>query len=282
MRTPRDLLRGAAALIYWAVCNGINGQLVHAEPLTAAGLPLPPARMIAAVAGSADVRWYMASGYLASEDIRVVLAEVNTSIEDFDKVLDFGCGVGRVIRYWRGTGPSIHGTDYNSTLIDWDRENLPFTFGINQLDPPLEYRDGQFDFVYALSVFTHLDEKRQFAWRDELTRVLRTGGYLLLTTHGTRFLRSLGSAEEREAFAVGKFAHAGDDVGSNSFAAFHPESYVRSMFATAQLSVAGFFPWGATGQGGQDIWLFRKEPCPADTNRRAVRRLRWPGKLPRG
>ncbi len=262
MLNPRRALRHAAAVVYWTISNGINSRLVHAGPVSAPGLPLPPARMIAAVAGVADVRWYMSSGHLAREDIRAVLTSVERSIEDFDRVLDFGCGVGRVIRYWNGAGPRIYGTDYNSTLIEWNREHLPFTFATNALDPPLEYRDAEFDFVYALSVFTHLDEQRQFAWRDELTRILRPGGYLFITTHGTRFLGRLPSAEQREAFAAGRFVHLGDDVGANTFAAFHPESYVRSTLATANLEVAGFFPWGAAGQGGQDIWLFRKPPCP--------------------
>jgi SAM-dependent methyltransferase len=234
--------------------------------------------MIAAVGGVPDVRWYMASGYLASKDIRAALTAVGTKIDDFDKVLDFGCGSGRVIRYWRGTGPGIFGTDYNSVLVNWNRDHLPFTFGINKLDPPLDYGDAAFDFVYALSVFTHFDERRQIAWRDELTRVPRPGGYLLITTHGTRFLGALTSTEKRKAFVAGDFVDTGGDVGSNTFAAFHPEPYVRSTFATACLPVAGFFPWGAAGQGGQDIWLFRKESGPPDATRRVGRRLRWPGR----
>jgi SAM-dependent methyltransferase len=278
MLDPRGVLRRPFAFFYWKVNSAVNGRFAHAEPVTAAGLPLPPPRMITAVAGSPDVRWYMASGYLSSRDIRAVLTTIGTSIEDFDRVLDFGCGSGRVIRHWRGTGPGIFGTDYNSVLINWSRDHLPFTFGVNNLDPPLGYRDGAFDFVYALSVFTHLDERRQFAWRDELTRVLRPGGYLLITTHGTRFLGTLTSKEKREAFAAGEFVHTGDDVGSNTFSAFHPEPYVRSTLATANLSVAGFFPWAAAGTGGQDIWLFRKEPCPPDVNPRAGRRSRWPGR----
>jgi SAM-dependent methyltransferase len=280
MLNPRGVLRRVFAFLYWKVNSAVNARFAQSEPLTAAGLPLPPPRMITAVAGVPDVRWYMASGYLASQDIRAALTAVGASIEDFDKILDFGCGSGRVIRYWRGTGPGVCGTDYNSVLINWNREHLPFTFGINDLDPPLAYRDGAFDFVYALSVFTHFDEQRQFAWRDELARVLRPGGYLLLTTHGTRFLGKLTSKEKREAFAAGRFVHTGDDVGSNTFAAFHPEPYVRTTLATANLSVAGFFPWGSAGQGGQDIWLFRKEPCPPDASRPAGRRLRWPGRAP--
>jgi ubiquinone/menaquinone biosynthesis C-methylase UbiE len=52
--------------------------------------------------------------------------------------------------------------------------------------PPLEYEDSKFDFVYALSVFTHLDETLQFQWLLELRRVLRPEGILILTVYNEK------------------------------------------------------------------------------------------------
>ena len=54
------------------------------------------------------------------------------------RVLDFGCGVGRVTRYWSGyAGLEIHGCDYSPVGLDWARANLPFGhFTINPLAGP--------------------------------------------------------------------------------------------------------------------------------------------------
>ena len=272
--------RHAADRSYWALSNSINrslywigakgarrfyrindvqrsGPMTQTFALTGAGLPLPPAKLMYLVTARWDVRWYVIGGFNAFEDIRAALDAVGTSIDQLQKVLDFGCGCGRAIRYWHGRGTEVHGTDYNRELIDWDREHLPFEFEVNGLDPPLSYESAQFDFIYALSVFTHLDERRQLAWRDELTRVLRPGGHLLITTHGSRWLPHLGPAEQEE-FLAGGFIQRGEPVGSNLFAALHPEAYVRSKFATLELEVAGYFPWSALGQGGQDMWVFKK------------------------
>jgi ubiquinone/menaquinone biosynthesis C-methylase UbiE len=61
-------------------------------------------------------------------------------------------------------------------------------FEVNGLAPPLAYEANHFDFIYALSVFTHLPESLQTAWMSELARVLKPGGYLLMTTHRECYL----------------------------------------------------------------------------------------------
>jgi SAM-dependent methyltransferase len=80
------------------------------------------------------------------------------------------------------SGLRLAGTDANPKPIEWDRENLPnIEFYYNQLTPPLAFRDGSFDLIYALSVFTHIPLELQQNWLDELRRILVPGGYLLCT-----------------------------------------------------------------------------------------------------
>jgi predicted SAM-dependent methyltransferase len=71
------------------------------------------------------------------------------------------------------------------------------------LAPPTKYPAGKFDFIYALSVFTHLPELDQLAWMDEFHRILRPGGYLLLSLHGAYYL-SILNERERQRFLTGK------------------------------------------------------------------------------
>jgi hypothetical protein len=49
--------------------------------------------------------------------------------------------------------------------------------------PPAPYEDGYFDFVYGISVFTHLDEDAQFKWLAELARITRRDGIVAVTVH---------------------------------------------------------------------------------------------------
>ena len=55
----------------------------------------------------------------------------------------------------------------------------------------VDYPDATFDLIYAFSVFTHLAPAGQTFWIAELTRVLKPGGCLFLTTHGEHYLPQL-------------------------------------------------------------------------------------------
>ena len=114
-------------------------------------------------------------------------------------VLEFGCGSARVLRHFRYIeGLWLTGTDANPMPIEWDRQNLSgIEFNHNGLQPPLSYKDGSFDLIYALSVFTHIPLAWQGAWLDELRRVLRPGGYLLCTFHGENFVNWMLNNEDR-------------------------------------------------------------------------------------
>ena len=118
-----------------------------------AQLPIPPGKLIYLVAGHRDVREFLRSGRATNEAIRRLLNKHGLKIEQFDSVLDFGCGVGRVMRHWHKTqGPTWHGTDYNPELINWCRNNLKFAeFRINELGGQLPYDAESFDFIYVFS-----------------------------------------------------------------------------------------------------------------------------------
>ena len=64
-------------------------------------------------------------------------------------MLDFGCGCGRVMRWWKDLESTrLHGTDYNPYLVAWCRQNLPFAeFSVNGLEAGLDLPDGHFDLV---------------------------------------------------------------------------------------------------------------------------------------
>jgi SAM-dependent methyltransferase len=218
---------------------------------------MPPRRLMVRVAGTADAGWFLRSGRAGFDAIaaHVPLAEVGA-------VLDFGCGCGRVTRYWADFAGSVAGSDLDPAAVEWCRRNLPFgRFEVNGLEPPLAFEDGSFDLAYALSVFTHLPAALQIAWRDELLRILRPGGYLLVTTHGRSYLPRLEPAE-RERFARGELVvRWGDLPGTNLCSAYHPERYLRETFADG-LELVELVPEGALGNPTQDLLVLRAPAAP--------------------
>ena len=215
------------------------------------GLPVPPADLIVRVAGTADADWFLEGGRLGYETVRVHVPGEHAS------VLDFGCGCGRVTRYWLGSGAHVAGSDLNVEAVEWCRRNLPFArFEENGLAPPLAFDDGAFDLVYGLSVFTHLPEELQVAWLHELSRVLRPDGRLLLTTHGKRYRERLDGAE-RARFDAGEIVVRWQEVaGSNLCAAFHPPGALARL--ADRFEEIAFVPEGAEGNPHQDVSVFRR------------------------
>jgi SAM-dependent methyltransferase len=218
------------------------------------GPPLPPRRLMVRVAGTGDADWFLRSGRAGYDAIAA-----HAPLGDLESVLDFGCGCGRVTRWWSDFPGRVSGSDVSRPAVDWCRANLPFArFEQNALAPPLVFEDESFDLVYALSVFTHLTAELQLAWRDEVRRVLRPGGLLLLTTHGRSYVPRL-SADERAGFERGELVvRWGDVAGTNLCSAYHPEAYLRDSFA-AGFAFLELEAEGARGNPTQDLVLLRKE-----------------------
>lgn len=222
------------------------------------GLPIPPARLAYLVAGTYDLTYFMRLGRAGAACIDDTLARNGIALRNLTAILDFGCGCGRVLRHFVGRkGLRVYGTDYNPLPIAWCRANLaPAQFGVNKLAPPLDYPSATFDLIYALSVFTHLDEPLQRAWLDELRRICKPGGHLLITMHGRSYLPGLAD-EERADFAADKLVVRRKTLeGKNICTTFCSEQYVRSKLARPG-EVVDFVPEGAKGNPTQDLYLLR-------------------------
>jgi SAM-dependent methyltransferase len=237
----------------WGASSARPAQAKNAEG------PLPPPALMVLVAGTPSAEWFVGFGQAMYRAMLNLLQRQGVSVENLTAVLEFGCGCGRVLRYWRyARGPVIYGTDYNPRLIAWCRRNLPFVrTGLNQLEPPLSYPSESFDFVYAISVFTHLAEATQSTWMRELSRVLAPGGYLLMTTQGESFRGKL-SQPELAAFDAGQLVVRYEETsGTNLCSAYHPPAYMRDRLADGY-TLCEHLPAGQLEAIFQDIYLLRR------------------------
>jgi SAM-dependent methyltransferase len=149
------------------------------------------------------------SGYVGGGDFRATGEEFLTHFHQLaglnpgDRVLEIGCGIGRMARVLAGVlrpPGSYDGFDAVASGIHWCRSRYretaaPFRFQHADLHNPaynprgtvvasdyrFPYADGAFDLVIATSLFTHLLEHAADHYLDEAARVLAPGGRLFCT-----------------------------------------------------------------------------------------------------
>jgi SAM-dependent methyltransferase len=247
--------------------------------------PIPPLWLRYRVQGAPSISTYLEVGRYCEKGMVAALWELNRSIDDFSRVLDFGCGCARTLQWLMPSYPNVSfaGTDVDAEAIAWCQEHFPAaSFSVNGHRPPLPHPAESFDFVYALSVFTHLDEEAQFAWLAELKRVLKPNGLMLLSFLGFEPSK-VDALPQREALpeelraAFGKMTvnpwlqlsdgdidrlrcegfawvqqqFAPDGLGD----AFHTEEYVRTRYGDG-LEVLSYEK--AALAGFQDVAVLRK------------------------
>lgn len=195
------------------------------------GLDVPPAALRVRVIAQADREVFLSTGRAEAAVIAAAASAHGLEIDASGRLLDFGCGCGRVTRHWHAyPSVEVHGTDHDADLIDWLRTGLPFVHAArNDLAPPLPYPDAHFGIVYAISVFTHMTDDLARAWMIELARIIRPGGLLLFTALDDRQVDRL-RPDERDAYARGEsVVQFVDALGTNMCVAYHPRAFIETI-----------------------------------------------------
>jgi SAM-dependent methyltransferase len=228
-----------------------------AEIEQAESFHLPPPEMRLLSAGTAEPDRFVTSGRTGIEWLRTTLARHDVSMDDGTDILEFGCGAGRYLRHLAQHAGAVVAVDYNPYLLAWTKANLRFArFAVCGPRPPLPEPDDLFDVVYAVDVFSHLDDSAQVPWFDELTRVLRPGGLMVITLHGASRTGNLSMALRR-TFSEGRLAVLRPALsGTNGCAAYHPRAYVERVFGQRLPLVE--HAEQAAQELRQDVAVFRK------------------------
>jgi len=224
---------------------------------------LPPKYLAYDAYSAPDWGYYHASGIKTAEEIADLIKKYNLRLDSL-KVLEWGCGPARVIRHLPdklGPKAQVFGSDYNKNSIQWARQNIEggsLQFFINELDPPLPFAAKTFDFVYALSVFTHLSEETCGKWIRELERVLKDDGMLFFTTHSDAEVNFLLPHERKQYMADGFCVRGKVQEGRKMFTIFHSPDYVRDTLLKNFSVLEHVKPGGFQYIHVQEAWVAGK------------------------
>ena len=125
----------------------------------------------------------------------------NGDIARAHNILDFGCGWGRIIRFFIKDIQSskIWGCDPEEEMIKICKEQNKYcNFECIKSYPPTSFHDNTFDLIYSYSVFSHLSEDLHLRILQEIKRILRPGGIYITTTRKRDFIEECAVLRERK------------------------------------------------------------------------------------
>ncbi len=105
------------------------------------------------------------------------------------KILDVGCANGAILKPLLGEGRELHGVDISQFLIDKANANGIKAVLHNLEIAPLPYPDKSFDAVFCGETIEHQVDTDWLL--SEINRVLKPGGFLVLTFPNIRTVLSL-------------------------------------------------------------------------------------------
>jgi SAM-dependent methyltransferase len=150
----------------------------------------PPAQLQCDFVGSAG-QHTLKEAYAFFREAKKSCASAGVGLIAACSVLDFGCGWGRITRFFSKDvhADFLFGVDVDPKVIELCRNTgVRGSFSVTAPYPPLQFADASFDIVVAYSVFSHLNEEAHLKWLAEIHRILRPGGVFIATTQGRTFI----------------------------------------------------------------------------------------------
>ena len=179
-------------------------------------------------------------------------------INETTNILDFGCGWGRITRYFMRdvSHKNLYGADCFKEALDVAKiQNQWVSFSLTAPMPSTDYKSSMFDIIYLYSVFSHLSEDAHLRFLAEFHRILKPGGLLIATTRPRKFILLCADVRKRQ-IAVHEQGAAASFVNTKQYL----ELYDR-----------GGFCHSPTGGGGPLEPSFYGESCIPE----AYVRLHW-------
>lgn len=145
------------------------------------------------------------------------------------KILDLGCGNGRISVQLAKMGQNVTGIDINESEIDYAKTTHPgIKFSVGSAEK-LKFKASSFDHVVTLGLFGAVEKSTRLKIFKEALRVLKPGGYLYLGEFG-RITDPLikTSKGKRWIDVYSEDLHSTGEFGS---VIVHPENEKKSFIA---------------------------------------------------
>jgi 2-polyprenyl-3-methyl-5-hydroxy-6-metoxy-1,4-benzoquinol methylase len=128
---------------------------------------------------------YNTKYYEDRDHLDLHLAEtIKLFMDDFklEKLLDVGCGTGRIVKFFNDNGFKSLGCDIYEDALTFARKINKKNTIVKASAVKLPFKKNAFDIVISISVIEHLTPNEAEVFIQESERVLKPGGFIFLVT----------------------------------------------------------------------------------------------------
>ncbi len=176
-----------------------------------------------------------------------------------DKILDFGCGNGRLLEILKDKNIEYHGVDVSLKLIQKAKEKYPDfkgQFSKIEAEASLPFPVNYFNVIFSLAVFHHFSREYQGKKIKELYDRLKPGGTVVLT---------VWNLDQKNILSSKRWETISDDEAYISFENNEGKKFQRYHFVFSEEKLknlaekAGFQVERCDTIGGKNIILVGKK-----------------------
>ncbi len=203
---------------------------------------------------------YFSDGYLAAKE----MFEWSKAYlkNDAPHILDWGCGVGRIIQHIPSMLPNAicYGADINQQRIKWCRNNINNVLFDCIEDEQLPYPSSLFEVIFGVSVFTHIHGCEQTKWVRELNRICTNEAIVIISTHGSFFEKQMNQTEKKQYQLNGWHSNNFDKKGHRLLTTYNSPAQFKQLLEP-YFTIEAFYEGKSHPEklGGQDCWILRKQ-----------------------
>lgn len=209
------------------------------------------------------VKSYFSGGKANAEQVIAVMRSLDL-IGGRKRVLEFAAGFGRVTRHLKAplARNIFSASDIHEEACSQLKEKIGVTV-YQSSDSPENLKIPEQDFIFVLSLFSHLPEKLFGAWLDKLYSRLSPGGVLMFTTHGEHALTShrdffMQNYDEKKGFGFRPDSDQEDLPNTDYGTAVVSNDFVRSTISDIAPGAKILGMKANVWFGLQDEWIIQR------------------------
>lgn len=180
------------------------------------------------------------------------------------KILEFASGYGRVTRHLQNLlpGASLYASDIHPQACEFVTANIHVPTFLSSAQPEDLDIGGGYDFIFVISLFSHLPDHSFDRWIKALVNILSPGGHLLFTTHGDISKRNYKGVDlsRYESGNGWIYIRQSDqpDIADDDYGTMLAEpNYITRSIATCENALLRSFT-SAAWFGHQDEWVVER------------------------